>query len=109
MTDEQFHVLVDRRLKAIEDRLDEREGKTVPAYLSIEHASQLTDLSPDTIRRAVLRGELIASNKGSGKRPLYRIPRDELDRWMRSMSASAIPSQSALSAKVKRYFPALVS
>lgn len=51
-------------------------------FLSIKAARQYTGLSYSHLRRAVLSGDLRASNVGSKARPTYRIDREALDEWL---------------------------
>jgi excisionase family DNA binding protein len=75
-------------------------------YLSIKEAAALTRLSYSHVRRAVLSGELPASNVGSGSHAIYRIARSDLTVWMNTKKrVSAVPPRSELRGLVNRYFP----
>src|SRR5262249_28302876 len=67
-----------RLISALEVRL------TMPRreWFSIKEAAELTGLSSDHMRRAVVGGTLPARNQGSSSRPLYRISREKLNVWM---------------------------
>lgn len=81
-----------------------------PEWFTVKHAAATTSLSVTTIRRAILRGELQASNIGSTKRPTWRISRTDLNEWMerkKGETAVAIPPHSEMSSLVDRHLPGL--
>ena len=57
--DNQYYSILDK-LDRIEQKLD---GKFLNKFLSINQVSNLTSLSPSTIRRAIKRGQLKCSKK----------------------------------------------
>ena len=73
-----------------------REGTTngrsdmsvAPGWGSITDAAHYVKLAPDTVRAAIVRGELPAKVKPTtrreGGRPQYRVAFADLDQWMRS-------------------------
>ncbi|WP_199776935.1 helix-turn-helix domain-containing protein [Deinococcus sp. NW-56] len=49
--------------------------------LDVVEAAALLRVGTDLIRREIREGRLIAENYGTPARPLYRIPRPQLDAW----------------------------
>mgnify|MGYP001597416566 CR=1 FL=1 len=49
-------------------------------FLSITEFAEWVKVHPNTIRRAIKKGRIAAFKVGSGKRSLYRIPRNEVAR-----------------------------
>jgi excisionase family DNA binding protein len=79
-------------------------------WLSIKEAAALTGLSAPTIRRAILSGALPATNKGSKRRPLYRVKRADLVTWMnanQSQGGHPVPPRSSLKDLIDRHLPGL--
>jgi excisionase family DNA binding protein len=97
---EEEAILLTRVLKMLE--APEQE----PDYLSIQQAAALSGLSPTKVRRDIKAGRLPAANKGSKRRPLYRIAKDELEAWMRQEVSAKVPAKSELKTLVDRYFSA---
>ncbi len=74
-------------------------------YLSIKEAAALTRLSYSHVRRAVLSGDLPASNVGSATHPVYRIARTALAAWMdNKKGGSVLPPKSERRGLIDRYF-----
>jgi excisionase family DNA binding protein len=94
-------VLMDRVAKMLEE-----PETPEPDFLSIKQAAALSGLSPTKVRRDVVAGRLPAANKGSKRRPLCRIAKDELETWMRQEGAAKVPPKSELVTLVDRYFSA---
>jgi excisionase family DNA binding protein len=84
---EEEAVLLTKVLKMLEE-----PTAPEPDYLSIQQVAARASLSPTKVRREVIAGRLPAANKGSKRRPLYRIAKDELDTLMRQEGAS-LPSK----------------
>jgi excisionase family DNA binding protein len=111
MTDEHLLDALRQSQQEIIQRLDRLEAslsRSQPEYLSIRRAAQLASLSYDHVRRAVENGELPATDKGKGKKRVFRIARADFERWMRS-GREPIPARSELKDKVNRYLPGLVA
>jgi excisionase family DNA binding protein len=72
------------RLAGVLERLEGalERPTVVREWFSIEEAAFATGLSKDHVRRAVISGALTASDLGTPDRPLYRISRNNLLRWM---------------------------
>jgi excisionase family DNA binding protein len=91
--------------------VDETDSRPIrvdhPEYLSIEGAAGVADLSYDHIRRAVVSGDLRASNKGNGRKPVYRIHRSDFDSWMQKGRGPAIPARAKLKSLMARHLPRL--
>jgi excisionase family DNA binding protein len=104
---------ISSRLTRIEQHLvgtkEEPLGSDRKAHLSIRSASMLLSLSESHVRRAILKGELPASNVGSRARPLWRISRSDLDAWLESKKGgiSAVPPRPALRDLIDRHLPGL--
>jgi excisionase family DNA binding protein len=100
-------------LRRVEEKLTEAlRRQTGPEidqrYLSIRQAATHTGLSYSHVRRAVLSGELPASNVGSASHPVYRIDRGELANWLeKKKGGSRLPPKSTLKELVKRHLPDL--
>lgn len=88
---------------------EEPLGTDRKAHLSIRSASMLLSLSESHVRRAILKGELPASNVGSRARPLWRISRSDLDAWLESKKGgtSVVPPRSAVQGLIDRHLPGL--
>jgi excisionase family DNA binding protein len=87
-------------------KLEEARAQEAPAYLSIQRAARLGDFSYDFVRRAVERGELPATDKGTGKKRLHRIARADFDSWMKKdRGGKHLPPRSELKGKMSRYLP----
>lgn len=50
-------------------------------FLDVVEAGALIRVSPAKIRAEIKAGRLLAENYGTPTRPLYRIHREQLDRW----------------------------
>ena len=59
--------------------------------LDVAEVAQLLRITPDTVRREIKAGNLQAENYGSGTRPVYRIPREALNRWRDSRTVTPQP------------------
>lgn len=75
---------IEGTLKALLEKID---GAQVE-FLSVRRAALATDLSPKRIRQAIRAHELPAVNKGGRRRPLYRIAKADLVRWMQTPPAA---------------------
>lgn len=77
--------------------------------LSIKQASRSANLSESHVRRAIARGELAASNVGTAGRPLWRIVRADLSRWLEAKRGghSKLPPRSELKELIRRHLPGL--
>jgi excisionase family DNA binding protein len=61
-------------------------------WLAIKDAAAVTGLSEPHIRRAVRSGDLPAANVGTQGRPVWRIARTDLEKWMhRRMGGIVLP------------------
>ena len=49
---------------------------------TVGEAAEIAKLAPNSIKNAILRGQLLATNVGGRKRRFWRIPRRELERWL---------------------------
>jgi excisionase family DNA binding protein len=77
-------------------------------YVSLKRAATLTGLSYSHVRRAVLTGELPASNVATASHPLYRIARTDLASWMEAKKGgSKVPPKAALNDLIDRHLPGL--
>ncbi len=99
-------------LERIERRLERIEGLLAqgPAagheWLSIKQAAHVTGLSQAHVRRAVRAGGPAASNVGTQSRPIWRIARADLAKWMEENRVqNPLPSSADLRVLVQRYFP----
>ncbi len=99
------------RLERIEGKLDEVAETSKPAldYSSIKQAARITGLSDSHIRRAVVAGELSASNIGSSaSHPIYRIALKDLHEWMNNKKGgNRVPPKSKLKELINRHLPDL--
>ncbi len=99
------------RLERIEGKLDgvAEKSNPVPDYSSIKQAARITGLSDSHIRRAVVAGELPASNIGSSaSHPIYRIALKDLHAWMdNKKGGSRVPPKSKLKELINRHLPDL--
>jgi excisionase family DNA binding protein len=99
------------RLERIEDKLDgvAEKSKPAPDYSSIKQAARITGLSDSHIRRAVVSGELPASNIGSSaSHPIYRIALKDLHDWMNNKKGgNRVPPKSKLKELIHRHLPGL--
>jgi excisionase family DNA binding protein len=86
----------------------EHAGQPSLEYLSVKQAARVTGLSECRIREALNRHELAASNIGSDLRPVYRIARADLDKWL-EVRRSGGPSfaRAELRALVEKQLPGL--
>jgi excisionase family DNA binding protein len=55
-----------------------------PEYLTVEEVSGLLKLGESTVRRRIRTGEIPAVRLASRGRGLVRVPRDELEQWLRA-------------------------
>jgi hypothetical protein len=78
-------VLKERTVK--DGCISESEGD----YVSIKRAAGIMNLSATKIRREILAGRLAASNVGSRGRPLYRILKSDLLKWVQADRGIARP------------------
>ena len=78
-------------VQALHERLDRVPGQVAPEWLSIEQAAALTSLSKDHVRRAIVGGTLVSSNVGTPDRPLYRVSRENIGKWMKEREAGPKP------------------
>jgi excisionase family DNA binding protein len=89
-------------------RLVEQTRQSTPAYLSIKQAARMTCLSETRIRQAILRHEMAARNIGSEQRPVYRIARSDLDKWLEGRkSCGPSLARAELRALVEKLLPGL--
>ncbi len=79
-----------RVLKALE-RLEQNVDQQRQEYLSISQAAAVCGVSGDHVRRAVVGGTLPCSNLGTPDRPLYRISRENIGKWMKEREAGPKP------------------
>lgn len=96
----EHHAVFATRLERIEGKLDEAvQSRNQPdaEYVSIKRAAKITSLSYSHIRRAILAGELTASNNGGPAHPIYRIARKDLVEWMKRKRAGAESRPSLIS------------
>lgn len=96
------------RIEAKLDRLlagGEAPNPEVKGF-SIKEAARVTGISASTIRRAVHRKELPASDLGNGKRAVWLITQTSLAAWIESRrrGGSPAPPQRQLAELVGRYF-----
>jgi excisionase family DNA binding protein len=84
----------------------EQSRQPAPEYLSVKQAARIMGLSIKRIREAVIRREMAASNIGSEARPVYRIARGDLEKWLEERKRGGpSPARAELRAIVERYFP----
>ena len=99
------------RLERIEGKLDGvvRTSKPTPEYASINQAARITGLSNSHVRRAVVAGELPASNIGSASHPTYRIALKDLHDWMNKKKGGTVkvPPKSFIDDLIQRHLPGL--
>jgi len=101
------------RIDCLEQKIDaltELISLQVADWLTIEHAALVCDCSYDTIKRAVDRGELPASDIGNGeKKAAHRIARSHLKAWMERNRGrtTAVPPRSELDELVRPHLPGL--
>ena len=90
------------KLEKVIDRLSCIEmalSLPVADFVSMKNAAVVTGLSYSHIRRAVLSGELSASNNGTSSHPIYRIARTDLNAWMerkKGGTANILPASSTV-------------
>lgn len=91
------------------DRIEEMLSAANADYLPMKRAAKLTSLSYSHIRRAVLSGELPASNVGTAAHPIYRIAQTDLQQWMANKKGGTtrVPPKSELKELIKRHLPGL--
>ena len=100
-------------LERIEAKLDaqgaERGLAAQADYLSIKEAAGVSRLPYSHVRRAVLAGELPASNVGSDSHAVYGIARSDLTAWMNTKKGGVrLPPRSTLKELVKRHLPIIL-
>lgn len=93
--------LVSRQLEALAER-----------YVSIKRAAEITGLSEGTIRRAVVVGDLPASNvctKSDAGHAIYRIGLADLHAWMEGLKtrSGGVPPRSSLRDLIDQHLPGL--
>ena len=62
-----------------------------PEYLTVEQVSELLKLGESTVRRRIRSVEIPAIRLASHGRGLVRVPRDELEAWLRARRFAPIP------------------
>lgn len=84
-------------LESVAAKLDAlRAALQPPEFYSVKDAAKVVGVSADHVRRAVVRGALVASNVGTESRPTYRIARADLLAWVeRGKSGPATPGGRA--------------
>jgi excisionase family DNA binding protein len=99
---------VSHEIAKLADHFGREFNENAREWLSIRQAARLTGLSETRIREAVSRGEMAASNIASPARPLYRIARADLDKWLESRKSGG-PSlaRAELRAIVEKHLPQL--
>jgi len=105
---QEIRAFLDRLETAIIERIEKAlSRRLVPEYVSISQAAKTTALSYSHVRRAVLSGELPASNIGSTRHPVYRIAGSDLAEWMEKKKGGSlkVPPKSELKELRDRYFP----
>lgn len=78
-------------------------------YVSVKQAARFASLSESSIRRAIVGGSLPAANKGTEKRPLWRIARTDLIAWMELAKGGSLklPPRTELKDLIRRHLPGL--
>jgi excisionase family DNA binding protein len=79
-----------REIKETLRVLLEATNRPQQEWLSIKQAAVVGGVSPEHIRRAVLRRTLPSSNVGSVARPTYRISRKDLTEWFEKQKAGPL-------------------
>lgn len=95
------------RIEAKVDRVLALSHEDRQEWLSIAQAASLTGLSYSHVRRAVIAGELLASNIGSQAHAVYRVARQDLYEWMAKQKSGTVvvPPKAELKELLDRYFP----
>lgn len=88
-----------KRVKEIENQKNIQQE-----FFSVDEIAKMAGLSRDHVQRAIDNYELPATDKGRGKKRLFRIARADFERWMRD-GRSPIPPRSELQEKVNRHLP----
>ena len=57
------------------------EGEN-PAFFTVQEFAKKLHVHPNTVRRAIKNGKILAFTLGAGKKPPYRIPYTEIERLM---------------------------
>lgn len=106
-TGQQNYAEVAMTIQRMESKLD----RSLAEYVSLKSAADITGLSYSHVRRAVLGGELPASNVSTASHPAYRIARTDLTAWMQTKKGgpSPIPPRSDLDELIERHLPGLRS
>jgi excisionase family DNA binding protein len=79
-------------LRQGQERLQEQLERQAQEWLSIQDAARVVGVSRNHLRAAVRGGTLPVSNLGTPDRPLYRVSREDLKRWMEERKAGPKPS-----------------
>jgi hypothetical protein len=98
------------RIEGKIEALPHEKGRDADGHpLSIKQASKAVNLSESHLRRAIARAELCASNVGTVARPLWRIIRADLYRWLESKKGGhpQVPPRSDLKDLIRRHLPDL--
>jgi excisionase family DNA binding protein len=83
-----------------------QELLSMPQYVTLKRAAELTEFSYDFLYDAVTSGDLPATKKGRN----YRVAVSDLKAWMeRDRDGNHIPSRPQLSESGRRHFPGLFS
>jgi excisionase family DNA binding protein len=98
------------RINAKLDILIEGSEQEAVEFVSIRQAARLTGLSSSHVRRAVVSGELPASNVGSAARPTYRISRTDMEDWMNRKrgGTTSVPPRSERRKLIDRHLPGVL-
>ena len=65
------------------DRQQELRGIMERRALKVEEAAEVLGTHPETIRRMIRDGSLRAVRLGTGSRSPFRVPNEEIDRFLR--------------------------
>jgi len=97
---------IEGRIEALPQARDQGDNGSP---LSIKQAAHSVNLSQTHIRRAIAGGRLTASNLGSAARPLWRVQRGDLVRWMEANQGGQpkVPPRSDLKELIRRHLPGL--
>lgn len=81
------------------DALTERLNAGPTRYLSIDSAARYADVSDDTIRRALSRGDLTALRPARGRVVIDRL---EIDAWLRGTAGTSLRKGRGIRARRPR-------